>query len=153
VKWHRGAAEAIQVRYVVGNAGTADLLNCSIGEGNPGFPGTVSVGRCRGRAWRTWTAAMRRPRASTGVVVVTSGVNSAACSATLSAAEPDKATVTCDCTPTPGEVQATAFDEANFQCQTPGLTVTKDLRPAGHQRQQRGHDHGDEHGVRRRLRL
>src|SRR5438067_3048789 len=24
------------------------------------------------------------------------------------------------------EVQATAFDEANFQCQTPGLTVTKD---------------------------
>src|SRR5207248_74062 len=61
-----------------------------------------------------------------GACVVTSGVNSAACSATLSAAEPDKATVTCDCTPTPGEVQATAFDEANFQCQTPGLTVTKD---------------------------
>src|SRR5439155_1408998 len=58
--------------------------------------------------------------------VFTSGANSAACSATLSAAEPDKATVTCDCTLTPSEVQATAFDEANFQCQTPGLTVTKD---------------------------
>src|SRR5439155_1676136 len=41
-------AEAIQVRYVVGNAGTADLLNCSIGEGNPGFPGTVSVGSLAG---------------------------------------------------------------------------------------------------------
>src|SRR5207245_2823192 len=27
---------------------------------------------------------------------------------------------------TPGEVQATAFDEASFQCQTPGLTVMKD---------------------------
>src|SRR5439155_496213 len=43
----------------------------------------------------------------------------------LSAAEPDKAAVTCDCTPTPGEVQATAFDEAKFQCLTPGLAVTK----------------------------
>src|SRR5207244_13246760 len=61
-----------------------------------------------------------------GACVFASGAYSAACSATLSAAEPDKATVTCDCTPTPGEVQATAFDEANFQCQTPGLTVTKE---------------------------
>src|SRR5438309_7181988 len=42
------AAEKIQVRYVVGNAGMADLLNCSIGEGNPGFPGAVSVGSLPG---------------------------------------------------------------------------------------------------------
>src|SRR2546422_3160960 len=42
------AAEAIQVRYAVGNAGTAGRLNCSIGEGNPGFPGTVSVGALAG---------------------------------------------------------------------------------------------------------
>src|SRR3989475_6558016 len=42
------AAEAIQVRYVVGNAGTADLLNCSIREGTPGVPGTVSVGALAG---------------------------------------------------------------------------------------------------------
>src|SRR6184192_14830 len=120
------AAEAIQVRYVVGNAGTADLLNCSIGEGNPGFPGTVSVGSLPGACVADVDCGNAQATCVNGACVVTSGVNSAACSATLSAAEPDKATVTCDCTPTPGEVQATAFDEANFQCQTPGLTVTKD---------------------------
>src|SRR5207247_8399796 len=63
-----------------------------------------------------------------GACVVTSGVNSAACSATLAAAEPDTATVTCDCAPTPGEVQATAFDQAKFQCLTPGLAVTKECK-------------------------
>src|SRR5881296_4129559 len=120
------AAEAIQVRYVVGNAGTADLLNCSIGEGNPGFPGTVSVGSLAGACVADVDCGNAQATCVNGACVFTSGVNSAACSATLSAAEPDKATVTCDCTPTPGEVQATAFDEANFQCQTPGLTVTKD---------------------------
>src|SRR5438552_87506 len=119
-------AEAIQVRYVVGNAGTADLLNCSIGEGNPGFPSTVSVGSLPGACVADVDCGNAQATCVNGACVVTSGVNSAACSATLSAAEPDKATVTCDCTPTPGEVQATAFDEANFQCQTPGLTVTKD---------------------------
>src|SRR5437867_485717 len=119
-------AEAIQVRYVVGNAGTADLLNCSIGEGNPGFPGTVSVGSLPGACVADVDCGNAQATCVNGACVVTSGVNSAACSATLAAAEPDKATVTCDCTPTPGEVQATAFDEANFQCQTPGLVVTKD---------------------------
>src|SRR5213596_671768 len=119
-------AEAIQVRYVVGNAGTADLLNCSIGEGNPGFPSTVSVGSLPGACVADVDCGNAQATCVNGACVVTSGVNSAACSATLSAAEPDKATVTCDCTPTPGEVQATAFDEANFQCQTPGLTVTKE---------------------------
>src|SRR5213596_4123404 len=120
------AAETIQVRYVVGNAGTADLLNCSIGEGNPGFPGTVSVGSLAGACLADVDCGNAQATCVNGACVFTSGVNSAACSATLSAAEPDKATVTCDCTPTPGEVQATAFDEANFQCQTPGLTVTKE---------------------------
>src|SRR5213080_4561857 len=120
------AAEAIQVRYVVGNAGTADLLNCSIGEGNPGFPGTVSVGSLAGACVADVDCGNAQATCVNGACVFTSGVNSAACSATLAAAEPDTATVTCDCTPTPGEVQATAFDEANFQCQTPGLTVTKE---------------------------
>src|SRR5213595_506852 len=119
-------AEAIQVRYVVGNAGTADLLNCSIGEGNPGFPGTVSVGSLAGACVADVDCGNAQATCVNGACVFTSGVNSAACSATLAAAEPDTATVTCDCTPTPGEVQATAFDEANFQCQTPGLTVTKE---------------------------
>src|SRR5947208_2404971 len=120
------AAEAIQVRYVVGNAGTADLLNCSIGEGNPGFPGTVSVGSLPGACVADVECGNAQATCVNGACVVTSGASSAACSATLSAAEPDTATVTCDCTPTPGEVQATAFDEASFQCQTPGLTVTKE---------------------------
>src|SRR6058998_317570 len=120
------AAEAIQVRYVVGNAGTADLLNCSIGEGNPGFPGTVSVGSLPGACVADVDCGNAQATCVNGACLFTSGANSAACSATLSAAEPDKATVTCDCTPTPGEVQATAFDEASFQCQTPGLTVMKD---------------------------
>src|SRR6059058_3033427 len=120
------AAEAIQVRYVVGNAGTADLLNCSIGEGNPGFPGTVSVGSLAGACVADVDCGNAQATCVNGACVFTSGANSAACSTTLSAAEPDKATVTCDCTLTPSEVQATAFDEANFQCQTPGLTVTKD---------------------------
>src|SRR5881227_589945 len=120
------AAEAIQVRYAVGNAGTADLLNCSIGEGNPGFPGTVSVGSLPGACVADVDCGNAQATCVNGACVFTSGANSAACSTTLSAAEPDKATVTCDCTLTPSEVQATAFDEANFQCQTPGLTVTKD---------------------------
>src|SRR5881296_1033956 len=120
------AAEAIKVRYAVGNAGTADLLNCSIGEGNPGFPGTVSVGSLAGACLADVDCGNAQATCVNGACVFTSSASSAACSATLSAAEPDTATVTCDCTPTPGEVQATAFDEANFQCQTPGLTVTKE---------------------------
>src|SRR5438093_528333 len=118
-------AEAIQVRYVVGNAGTADLLNCSIGEGNPGFPGTVSVGSLAGACVADVDCGNAQATCINGACVFTSGVNSAACSATLSAAEPDTATVTCDCTPTPGEVKATATDSASFDCQTPGLVVTK----------------------------
>ena len=118
-------AEAIQVRYAVANAGTADLLTCSITEGNAGFPTTVSVGSLAGACVADVDCGNAQATCVNGACVFTSGANSAACSATLSAAEPDKATVTCDCTPTPGEVQATAFDEAKFQCLTPGLAVTK----------------------------
>src|SRR5213595_892517 len=118
-------AEAIQVRYVVANAGTADLLTCTITEGNAGFPTTVSVGSLAGACVADVDCGNAQATCVNGACVITSGANSAACSATLSAAEPDKAAVTCDCTPTPGEVQATAFDEAKFQCLTPGLAVTK----------------------------
>src|SRR5438132_1347821 len=117
--------EAGQVRYVVANAGTADLLTCSITEGNAGFPTTVSVGSLAGACVADVDCGNAQATCVNGACVITSGANSATCSATLSAAEPDTATVTCDCTPTPGEVQATAFDEASFECQTPGLTVTK----------------------------
>src|SRR5881396_2681115 len=119
-------AEAIQVRYAVANAGTADLLTCTITEGNAGFPTTVSVGSLAGACVADVDCGNAQATCVNGACVITSGANSATCSATLSAAEPDTATVTCDCTPTPGEVQATAFDEASFQCQTPGLTVMKD---------------------------
>src|SRR5438874_2722757 len=117
--------EAVQVRYVVANAGTADLLTCSITEGNAGFPTTVSVGSLAGACVADVDCGNAQATCVNGACVITSGANSATCSATLSAAEPDTATVTCDCTSTPGEVQATAFDEASFECQTPGLTVTK----------------------------
>src|SRR5438094_356685 len=116
--------EAVQVRYVVANAGTADLLTCSITEGNAGFPTTVSVGSLAGACVADVDCGNAQATCVNGACVITSGANSATCSATLSAAEPDTATVTCDCTSTPGEVQATAFDEASFECQTPGLTVT-----------------------------
>src|SRR5213593_440481 len=119
-------AESIQVRYVVGNAGTADLMSCTVAENNGGFPTTVTVGSLAGACVADVDCGNAQATCVNGACVFTSGTNSAACSATLSAAEPDKATVTCDCTLTPSEVQATAFDEANFQCQTPGLTVTKD---------------------------
>src|SRR5213080_648860 len=119
-------AESIQVRYVVANAGRADLTSCTVAENNGGFPTTVTVGPLAGACVADVDCGNAQATCVNGACVFTSGANSAACSATLSAAEPDKATVTCDCTPTPGEVQATAFDEASFQCQTPGLTVTKE---------------------------
>src|SRR5213076_2579486 len=71
------------------NACTADLLNCSIGEGNPGFPGTVSVGSLAGACVADVDCGNAQATCVNGACVFTSGVNSAACSATLAAAEPD----------------------------------------------------------------
>src|SRR5207244_10267864 len=113
-------------REVVANAGRADLTSCTVAENNGRFPTTVTVGPLAGACVADVACGNAQARCVNGACVFTSGANSAACSATRSAAEPDTATVTCDCTPTPGEVQASAFDEANFQCQTPGLTVTKE---------------------------
>src|SRR5207244_10204240 len=121
----------IQVRYVVGNAGTADLLNCSIGEGSPGFPGTVSVGSLPGACVADVDCGNAQATCVNGACVVTSGVNSAACSATLSAAEPDKATVTCDCTPTRGEEQETALAGGTCHCHGTGARVTRDSAMGG----------------------
>src|SRR5438034_8618 len=118
-------AEAIQVRYAVANAGTADLLTCTITEGNAGFPTTVSVGSLAGACVADADCGNAQATCVNGACVITSGANHADCSATLSAEAPDKATVTCACTPPPGEVQTTAFDAAKFQCLTPGRAVTK----------------------------
>src|SRR5213082_2009737 len=101
-------AEAIQVRYVVANAGRADLTSCTVAENNGGFPTTVTVGSLAGACVADVDCGNAQATCVNGACVFTSGANSAACSTTLSAAEPDKATVTCDCT------------------LTPGLTVTKD---------------------------
>src|SRR5439155_11248636 len=49
------------------------------------------------------------------------------CSDTLDASEPDTATLSCFCTADLNpNFKATAQDSASFDCQTPGLTVTKD---------------------------
>src|SRR5207237_6933346 len=49
------------------------------------------------------------------------------CSDMLDASEPDTATLSCFCTADLNpNFKATAQDSASFDCQTPGLTVTKD---------------------------
>src|SRR5207249_11488764 len=49
------------------------------------------------------------------------------CSDTLDASEPDTATLSCFCTADLNpNFKATAKDSASFDCQTPGLVVTKD---------------------------
>src|SRR5438552_13000024 len=121
-------AEPIQVRYAVANAGTADLLTCSITESNDHFATTVSVGSLAGVCVADIDCGNAQAACVNGACVFTGGADSSDCSASNSAAEPDTATVTCDCTPTPGELQATAFDEAKFQCLTPGLAVTKECK-------------------------
>src|SRR5881397_4145932 len=78
-------AEAIQVRYVVGNAGTADLRSCTVSEGNAGFPTTVSVGSLAGACVADVDCGNAQTTCVNGACVFTSGVNSAACSATLAA--------------------------------------------------------------------
>jgi len=121
-------AEPIQVRYAVANAGTADLLTCSITESNDHFATTVSVGSLAGVCVADIDCGNAQAACVNGACVFTSSADSSDCSASNSAAEPDTATVTCDCTPTPGELQATAFDQAKFQCLTPGLAVTKECK-------------------------
>src|SRR5437899_1077734 len=121
-------AEPIQVRYAVANAGTADLLTCSITESNDHFATTVSVGSLAGVCVADIDCGNAQAACVNGACVFTGGADSSDCSASNSAAEPDTATVTCDCTPTPGELQVTAFDQAKFQCLTPGLAVTKECK-------------------------
>src|SRR5207245_8428203 len=95
-------AEAIQVRYAVANAGTADLLTCSITEGNAGFPTTVSVGSLAGACAADVDCAKPQPTCVTGAGWITSGRNTATCWPPLSAAGPDTRPPTAACPPTPG---------------------------------------------------
>src|SRR5439155_15518028 len=129
------AAEPITVRYVVANAGTepaADLVNCTVTESNAGFPAPGTVANpISGFACTTDTdcAASGVTCVSNHCVFTASPDNSALCSASLAAAEPDKATAQCTCRSADSGVTVSAFDEANFMCQTPGLTVTKQCTP------------------------
>ena len=89
-------AEPIQVRYAVANAGTADLLTCSITESNDHFATTVSVGSLAGVCVADIDCGNAQATCVNGACVFTSSADSSDCSASNSAAEPDTATVTCE---------------------------------------------------------
>src|SRR6266704_2890744 len=100
------AAESITARYIVRNAGTANLVNCTIAESNTGITSSaIAVGTVSGGSDST-------------PVNFTPG-----CSDTLAAQEPDRADLTCTCGAS--SLTTTAFDRATFQCLTPGILVTK----------------------------
>src|SRR5213078_915073 len=105
------AAEALTVQYVAQNTGGTALFGCTVTDSNTAISSTTV------------------PIADTIAVGGTSSpvpVNKT-CSDTLDASEPDTATLSCFCTAdkNPNFV-ATATDSASFDCQTPGLVVTKD---------------------------
>src|SRR5207249_6768693 len=104
------AAETLTVQYVAKNTGGTDLFSCTVTDTNTVISSTTV------------------PIADTIVVGGTSNpvpINTT-CSATLSASEPDTATVSCFCTADRNaNFLATAKDMAKFQCLTPGLNVTK----------------------------
>src|SRR5207247_6572438 len=104
------AAEALTVQYVAQNTGGTALFSCTVTESNAAISSTaVSLGD------------VAQGGTSTPVPVNTT------CSDTLDASEPDTATVSCFCTADLNpNFKATAKDSASFDCQTPGLTVTKD---------------------------
>jgi hypothetical protein len=96
------------VRYQARNTGDLNVYSCDIGDSNPGLPGEPAVGD-----------------------IPTGGSagffnDEAACSDELALGEPDTATLSCFCSPDlDGGFKASATDEADFECQTPGLEVTK----------------------------
>src|SRR2546422_1473682 len=77
------AAEAIQVRYVVANTGTADLFTGSITEGNAGFPTTVSFGALAGGCAADVDCGNAQAACVNGACVVPSGAHSPDCAAHL----------------------------------------------------------------------
>src|SRR2546429_9797619 len=104
------AAEPLTVQYIAQNTGGTALFSCTVTDTNTVLSSTAV------------------PIADTIVVGGTSTpvpVNTT-CSDTLSASEPDTATVSCFCTADKNaNFLATAKDTAKFQCLTPGLGVTK----------------------------
>src|SRR5205823_2792568 len=104
------AAEALTVQYVAQNTGGTGLFSCTVTDSNTAISSTaVSIGN------------VAQGGTSNPVPINTT------CSDTLDASEPDTATVSCFCTADKNaNFVATAKDSASFDCQTPGLVVTKD---------------------------
>src|SRR5438034_3995861 len=104
-------AETLTVQYVIQNTGGTALFSCTATDSNTVISSTAV------------------PIADMVVVGGTSTpvpINTT-CSDTLDASEPDTATVSCFCTADKNaNFVATAKDSASFDCQTPGLVVTKD---------------------------
>lgn len=99
------SAEDVTVRYTVNNTGDDQVSNCVITKGNSGLP---------------------NPSTIAGPIATSSSDDTsvqAACSDSLDANEPAQASVLCDCDTLGGT--ASAMDSADFECETPGLSVTK----------------------------
>src|SRR5204862_2403229 len=113
IGWNAGngmAAEAISVQYAVKNTGTTQLFGCTVSDSNPAISsGPIALGDV--------AIGGSSPQTPAGALT---------CSDLLALNEPDTATLSCFCTAdkNPSFV-ATAKDIAKFQCETPGLTVTK----------------------------
>src|SRR5438034_6235949 len=103
------AAEALTVQYTAKNTGDARLFSCTVTESNTALSSTaVTIGDV-----------------AAGGTSAPVPINTA-CSDALNGVEPDTATLSCFCTADKNpSLVATATDTASFQCQTPGLTVTK----------------------------
>src|SRR5947208_3528980 len=104
------AAEALTVQYVAQNTGGTALFGCTVTDSNTAISSTaISIGD------------VAQGGTSSPVPV------NKTCSDTLDASEPDTATLSCFCTADLNpNFKATAKDSASFDCQTPGLVVTKD---------------------------
>src|SRR6266702_7248793 len=104
------AAEALTVQYVAKNTGGTGLFSCTVTDSNTAITSTaVDIGDV-----------------ASGGTSAPVPVNKT-CSDTLDASEPDTATLSCFCTADLNpNFKATATDTASFDCQTPGLVVTKE---------------------------
>jgi hypothetical protein len=98
--------DPILVRYQAQNTGTADLVNCQIGESNillgPGATvGSIGAGQITGFF----------------------DASEALCSDELEAGEPNTADISCECLDDTTEIFVTAFDTATFECVSTELST------------------------------
>jgi hypothetical protein len=105
-------AEDVVVRYAVKNDGTTNLFNCVVTDSNGAITMPINLPDLA-------------PGAESDDFDRTN-----ACTEDLDNGEPNTATVTCDCVDDVNtELTASAFDSAEFDCQTPGLAVNKVCDP------------------------